>query len=326
MIQRLFLMLCLITNTVYGGDIIHVKSGKTLTLNPEQSVLELDTLILEDNSMLVVPAGTVSLQLSASEVQIGRGVKIQAQGMPGKDGAPGTGYSTPAQDCESGKDGGTGASGEPGQRGVDLSLRFNFIKLGSLVIDTSGGAGGNGGDGGNGQNAGEFDYCTAPEGGDGGAGGNGADGGDGGQVRLFYTTASDLDQASIRKSITIISKGGEAGAAGKAGLAGAGSEGKYITKRTLGGNRKWEAGGDAGKPGVPGTSGNDGVNASVVLEQALDSGRAPKFGSASIQQATTNSGDEDRLLQRVERQEEQLQRLQQRIQQLEITVQKLTKP
>lgn len=300
-----------------------VGKGETHQLTPNTSVLRYDRLELGDGAQLVLNGNLPSLQLKADRVKIGAGVTIVAAGRPGASGVAGEAIGkTTAVACESGVPGNPGRHGEPGTAGLDMILEFGLVTLGSLSVDVSGGAGGDGGDGSAGQAGGEFGIdCNPPKGGAGGAGGDAGSGGAGGTVRLYYHWADGDNGKDIQDRIKANTNGGPAGKPGVGGLGGVGSEGKYVNRRTLAGNKKWLAGGKDGKPGATGTAGTSGKDGQFIVQQQFETGArtAPAVPVSkvkpSIQSTKTRSLDD--LIRKLEQQEEELRDLRRRVERLE---------
>ncbi|MDY6920997.1 MAG: hypothetical protein SV765_12405 [Pseudomonadota bacterium] len=268
MIRLLAALLVLATHLVQAQDVIHVKAGETRELAPADGVLSLQRLVLEDNAVLSLAPGLGQVQIDVARAEIGRNVKIVARGEAGADGQPGASIPGQAPTCSAGKPGTAGTDGQPGDDGGSLILNVGIAELGSLTVDTRGGAGGDGGTGGAGQRGGEIDKCNAPAGGAGGAGGNGGDGGDGGQIRISYRLLSGYSpDRPIRQLIRLRSDGGPGGALGEGGEGGAGVEGQYVNMRTLTGNRKWIGGGDKGPIGAVGELGAKGSPGQALLQR-----------------------------------------------------------
>ncbi len=240
-----------------GGD-IHVKQGETWRIGPDQANLSLDSLTLDDEARIEFAPEVNFWQLSADIVRIGKNVMIDGNGTAGKDGADGQ-ASTPAKACENGMAGGNGGAGGLGEEGVTMVLNLGVQQLGSLKISSRGGNGGHGGDGTPGQNAGELDGCELTHGGEGGDGGRGGEGGNGGQVRLGVALkAPNLTLDFLKQRIAIESEGGKGGNPGKGADGGEGSPGRWLSMKTLSGDKKFVAGGQAGKDGKDGSAGPSG--------------------------------------------------------------------
>lgn len=264
--------LWLVSVALQAATLLHVKAGDVHVLDVGQPVLVLDELVLDDGASLQVPATATPVRIEARRAVIGEGVKIVATGKAGAAGAAGTTLEQQAEKCSDGGAGGHGGHGAVGADGVTLDLTLQIAKLGSLQIDTQGGQGGEGGDGGKGQDAGEFDTCSAPAGGDGGRGGDGGDGGNGGAVRIYYSLLSESGlNDNLAERIKVNAKGGEGGTGGDGGKGGEGGPGKFVSMKTLSGNKKWVAGGKAGAKGVTGANGRDGLKAQVSIQPDLRS-------------------------------------------------------
>ena len=189
---------------------------------------------------------------------------------------------------------------------MNLELVLHLARLGSLQIDAQGGAGGEGGAGGKGQDAGEIDNCPAPTGGAGGDGGNGGHGGAGGHVQVHYSQLPGSAITGIVQRIQVNAAGGEGGSGGVAGKGGEGGPGKFITMKTLSGNRKWIAGGEDGTAGTAGTTGRDGAQGQVQIQ-------LQKNPEEPLNARLPSQSQEDRI----NRLESQLHRMQQQLEQLD---------
>lgn len=191
----------------------------------------------------------------------------------GKDGLEGTNGST-------NQNGGNGMNGEQGQNGREVHVYMwldstatvlqlksvsgenrNEVMLkpgiGKVDIEVRGGTGGNGGDGGKG---GDAASNTGDSGGVGGNGGNGGNGGDGGVVKIWCDSLAEgfLSQININN---LGGAGGFLGKGGKGGEADDGETGFLIDLFFPSRNSK-------GYDGVPGSAGNRGPEAEIVVESA----------------------------------------------------------
>lgn len=251
-------LLVLVANIGVAAGDIHVKKGETWRVAPAQASLNLDSLTLEEGARIEFAPEVHLWQLSADVVRIGENVTIDAHGANGAEGVAGA-MAAPTATCQNGAAGGNGAVGGSGEDGVTLALALGVQQLGSLHINTRGGNGGNGGHGAPGQPAGELDDCELAHGGEGGDGGRGGDGGNGGQVRLSLALkAPNLSLDFLRQRLTLDSAGGVAGAPGKGASGGEGSPGRWLSMKTLTGDKKFVAGGQAGKNGKDGSAGQAG--------------------------------------------------------------------
>lgn len=240
-----------------------VGAGQTYTVSAAQSDLRLDHLTLGDNARVVFAPGVGSWRVYAKQAAIGQNVVIDGRGVAGAAGVNGIDRADAAKDCEDGRAGGNGGAGGVGGAGVALDLWWGVESLGSLNIQTEGGAGGAGAKGGRGQDAGRVNLCAGPRAGDGGVGGVGGSGGKGGAVALSYLPATKA--ANLAERIRIGSAGGAAGVGGVGGVGGTATEGRF--QRTPAGDR-WFKGGTPGVAGVAGASGVAGVAGDVQLQLA----------------------------------------------------------
>ena len=266
------LLALLASGALQAAEQLHVKAGQSVTLDGKKSVLVLDTLELDDNSTLIIPSSMSQIQIQASKAIFGQHTRILAVGADGAAGKAGVSQTGQAARCEPGANGGNGSPGNNGSDGVEVNLTLRIAAIGSLAIDTHGGAGGVGGAGGQGQKGGEFDNCDAPPGGEGGRGGDGGDGGNGGHVRVLYTLLPDAGlSAGIGDRIQVDASGGKGAAGGSGGKGGAGVEGRFVNMKTLSGSRKWVGGGRTGADGSTGKNGRDGSKGQVLVQQDLRS-------------------------------------------------------
>lgn len=258
--------------TAFAAGSLTIKEGEVYTVGPDQQRMTLDSLKIGDGARVRFAEGVSQWQLRVQQAAIGNGVIVEASGADGASGEPGKGFERGAGGCVSGKAGGHGSDGGRGGDAVSLRMQMGLLSLGSLKIVSNGGDGGNGGSGGNGQDAGEFTKTcqSPPTGGDAGRGGNGGSGGHAGDVTVMYWPATEaMAGVDVPALIQVEAEPGRAGAAGSAGKPGAGSEGRYVKKRTLTGDRAWVSGGDKGAKADPGVSGESGMRSRVLVEQAL---------------------------------------------------------
>lgn len=270
------LPLIVVADVAHSASRLDIPAGQTYTVQADQQRLSLDVLTIGDDATVVFVDGIKQWYVRADQTQIGSNVVIAAAGVSGAAGQSGEVPSAAASECSDGASGGSGTDGTDGSNGVSVRLQLGFQSLGDLTIDTSGGAGGVGGTGGAGQDAGAFgpNCKVAPKGGNAGDGGNGGSGGTAGDISVTYWAAEPtLNVKLVANLISVESKGGAIGSAGPGGMAGKGSEGRYIKKKTLTGNRAWLGGGSEGAAGQDGTIGLAGADGRVMVEQALVSVR-----------------------------------------------------
>lgn len=257
-------------SAVLAAD-LHIAAGETYTIGPEQQRLNLNSLTIGDDASIVFAKGVEQWQLRADQARLGTNITIDGSGRAGEPGVVGTSGAS-VSSCEDGLAGADGGAGAAGGDGVSIRMQLGLLSVGDVAIISNGGHGGNGGRGGDGSAAGAFaGGCkTAPVGGDAGTGGAAGDGGSAGDVTVLYWPAnSNLDLSRIARLIRVEASSGASGLPGAAGTPGAGSEGRYIKKKTLTGNRSWVAGGDAGAAAAAGSSGNPGRDGKILVEQAL---------------------------------------------------------
>lgn len=311
------LSLFLLTGDLMAKE-LRVAPGEILLITAELQTLELDTLVLGDDSIVRFAPGVKRWQLTAKRVQIGNHVLIDARGASGAVGVQGA-DSVAAAHCEGGIAGAKGAAGHDGASGVELSLSWGVAELGSMRLVSEGGVGGSGGRGGRGQRGGDISKCR---GGNGGAGGDGGDGGDGGQAGeislVYWPIGSKVDMSAIAQRLSASSVGGEAGAGGSGGAGGAAVDGRYM-KGSFGGNKKWLAGGEPGRPGAKGKTGAAGQDLTPRLQQ--DFAKTTQRRSASSAVAADFPAKQNKanvaLSQRVQQLEKRLELLERRLLKLE---------
>lgn len=306
----------LLATPTHGRD-LEVGPGETLTVTREMATLRLENLFFGDHSTIRFAPALSYWNLTADSARIGEGVRIDARGQAGATGQDGT-DSAPADECAEGVAGQPGTDGQPGGKGVNLELKLNVSALGSLEIDTRGGAGGNGGVGGQGQTAGRAGNCEPPAGGAGGDGGRGGRGGDGGNISLGLGIDSgtlpgqDTGIAELVQRIEFRTEAGAGGRGGEPGKGGAGAKGKYVKRKTLAGNVGWMPGGSSGQQGVSGADGSSGTDGRVIVSELPV--RSPSREEQSG--AGQPSGNSDRDTE-IEALKTQLRLLQQRLEALE---------
>lgn len=211
---------------------LHVDSAQECTMPVEVSAapIELSYWVMGDGSKVILPkteAPDNTWNITAAEAAFGYGVMIDARGQSGSGGNNGVFQGGGVPDCGKGRPGTTGSDGLPGAPGQSVDLQIAFVELGSLTIDTSGGAGGIGGNGGNGQRGGKADVsdnCRGGKGGSAGAGGQGGQGGDGGHITMRIDMSHGIPIPLLEK-LNFEFAGGVGGSAGKAGKPGAGGRG-----------------------------------------------------------------------------------------------------
>lgn len=289
--SRLSLLLCAFT-LLTGVQAVaasqwSVPAGETVRISAGQASMMLDRLEIGDGATVIVDPALGQWHVVAARVRIGKGVSILASGKPGAPGQ--NGQSAPAADtCADGGSGGAGGAGSAGTPGARLVFDWAIESLaGDVRIDVSGGAGGGGGAGGAGADGGRLTACDDTAGGDGGAGGQGGDGGEAGRLHLTLRSLGTEPVPFLRDHFQVLAEGGKPGTGGAAGAAGKGSEGHYVTRKTLAGDRRWIAGGDAGKQGAAGA---DGVTGRVGLVEIVDAAAARMSAVAPVAATAVTSG------------------------------------
>lgn len=279
-------LLALVSGSVFAAGDVHVKKGETWKIDATQASLTLDSLTLEDGAHIEFAPEVNLWQLSADVVRIGEGVVIDGRGVTGTDGSAGA-ASAVASACQNGASGGNGVAGALGEEGVTLALNLGLQQIGSLRITTLGGGGGKGGSATAGQKAGELDGCDITHGGEGGDGGRGGDGGNGGQVHLSVAVKGpNLNLDFIKQRVTIESHGGKGGKGGDGAAGGEGSPGRWLSMKTLSGDRKFVAGGQKGKNGKDGSPGQDGRPGVVDVNEDIKQHVNAMFEAGSRQMET----------------------------------------
>lgn len=269
--KRFFGLLALITPlSVFSAELI-IPAGADYLIDEQQQNLKLSLLRIGDGARIRVAGGVSEWRLQADRAEIGRDVLVDAsgaKGLAGKDGG------APADDCKA-LAGGNGADGGDGTR---LVWQLGLVELGSLRIVSAGGDGGAGGRGGPGADKSE-ECSEASAGGD---GGNGGQGGDGGDISIAYRLLdAGLTAAAVLDGISLSNAGGRGGAMGEGGPGGEGEGGRFITRRSLTGNRQWVAGEGRAESGSNGRRGRTGEAGQSRL-QLVSSSSAPVGKSSDI--------------------------------------------
>ena len=265
-------LIVLFASATMASSVLNVPANSTYVIKEHEQRMTLSSLTLGDNAIISFAQGVTQWQLRAESAVIGKNVVIDASGLTGKEGVAGSSLAQPqAEACRHGVSGNDGTPGGHGGDGLSVRIQLGIQAIGQLTIKASGGAGGNGGNGGNGQAAGESKSCrTTPRGGNAGMAGNGGNGGSAGDISVTaWVIGSQLNIERALSSISAVVQGGAPGSKGLSGKPGAGSEGHYIKKRTLTGNRAWQAGGKPGLEAKPAKSGVAGAKGRAVVEQAF---------------------------------------------------------
>ena len=218
-------------------------------------IIVADTLIMMDNSRLILNAQKAENFLRAKVAIIGKNCKIEGKGQDGLRGKTGKAGSSHTGPCRDGLPAENGSDGQPGDDGVGLYFYVENLKVdGKLVIDLSGGNGGEGGTGGRGGdgNPGTL-HCNGGNGTNGGIGGRGGNGGNSGNL-LLSTPILGKAQEWMETMIIYDRKGGEGGRGGKGG---------YPGLKGLGPSNN---NGKEGNPGVSGEPGEQGKIGSLTFE------------------------------------------------------------
>jgi hypothetical protein len=221
--------------------------GGTYSVDPSEQTLIVQRLVLPDNFTIKVPPG-LKLKWTVDVLEIGTDATIDLSAPADKPPKPPRAADAVGQPAW-GQKGRPGADGEVGARGAAgsaLELNVHTLgKVGSLWVQTSGGAGADGGDGGRG-GLGGGNSCgfqgeprtDSGEGGNGGSGGAGGIGGDTSSVVIRIRNAPASRVTSPACATTC-------GAASRPPAA-TGANGVIAV---------WGAPGCGGAPGAPGAGG-----------------------------------------------------------------------
>jgi len=250
---------------------LEIKSGEKVTISTKETIV--NELIMADNSTIEL-VGLEQWTLNARTARIGKNCKIIGKGKNGKNGTSGKNGNHAGRDCQRGGNGLNGSHGKSGQAGVDIKIYMEILELGTLTLDTRGGAGGNGGTGGAGGNGGKADVGRNCRGGNGGVGGNGGNagyGGNGGNITFEYSIRGKTPLFNNNKSVNTIKTLMDRGGNGRIGIAGAGGNGgSFVSRRACKICPKITKGGGAG--GSRGKGGKDlkPVNSGKLTTNAVD--------------------------------------------------------
>ncbi|MBQ0759499.1 MAG: hypothetical protein KBT72_07590 [Zhongshania sp.] len=240
---------------------LSIPAGKTYIVGIDQQELVLENLRIGDGARITFSSAVAGWRVQARHTYIGNGVVIEGSGSAGAAGEAGENAST----CS---DGMAGEHGGGGSDGVEIRLQLGIESLGDMQILANGGDGGDGGAGGDGADAGAA--CDGDFTGNGGDGGEGGEGGRGGDITFLYQVlAKSISGDDLVKRVRISNEGGAGGNGGDAGSGGAGSVGRYVSKKSLTGNRAWIPGSDGGLAGSPGSAGSAGNPGRTLLDQLI---------------------------------------------------------
>lgn len=252
-----FIVACVFVPVFAIGQIrvskLEILAGATYTL-VGTDIIVVDTLILNDSSVLKLNRDKRDNFIHAKVFKSGRGAMILGRGAQGAHGTNGRDGISPGGPCLDGTTGRGGLGGSHGEPGNNLFLYLSNIFVSeSLAIELRGGDGGDGGNGGRG--GGGCPGTRVCVGGDGGQGGNGAtggNGGDGGTLTISCKSCPDL-RSWLDIKLVVRNYGGFAGLGGDAGLGGlAGLD-------VVGDPSKDGKNGPRGRKGTDGTSGKQGA-------------------------------------------------------------------
>ena len=242
--------------------------GRDRTYSVDRTDLIFRSVVLQENSTLIVPSTFDKITLRTMKLVTEKGARILARGDRGIDGTKGPSGKN-GSTCEHGDDGQNGGPGQRGKNGTTVEIfAIDVVLASSVVVDTSGGNGGNGGQGGNGGNGGQASRAHGCGGGDGGTGGDGGSAGDGGNsgaLSIHYVRAYSPRQEDEVVSVPIvkalvkhIATPGTAGLPGYGGIGAFGAAG--MASQSL-------PGGDDGIDGNSGQSGRPGTRGSTIIVQ-----------------------------------------------------------
>ncbi len=308
---------------------LKVNAGETYRFDSETKILDLESLILEDGATLDLNNNQPAILIRAKKVQVGQGVKIIGAGTAGSAGVDGRSFEVAARDCETPRAGAPGSIGGDGSNGVNLNIDWTIVSFGSLELDLRGGDAGPGGQGGNGQDADQNANCPLQTGGDAGQGGASGASGSGGNFTYVFKGLEDDAQAFFAKENTVIkTQPGRIRESGSSGRPGIGSAGRYVNKKTLAGNRRWEAGGEKGEKPKPAEAGAEGKTGTVTFHLSeparRDLARVPNTKDLSASTISQGEGvPEPKMAQTMELEkrvlhlEAELKRLMARVSELE---------
>jgi len=187
----------LLGDNYYSKVVVELEEEKTIFTDS----VHIDTLVLKDGAKLKFIQNSI---LIVENAFIGNNCELNSFGLPGVDGK--------TQEL---------SHGSNGADGKNLILVIDFKVLGSLTINTNGGAGGNGARGRPGDNGGD-----GQSGSDGGGGGNGGSGGNGGNLTLIYSHEGFVPIFNSKRnhSIQLNYDGGNPGLGGQGGQGGRGGK------------------------------------------------------------------------------------------------------
>ncbi|MBD8573285.1 collagen-like protein [Pseudomonas syringae] len=249
--MRKLLLLTALCSPMAMAQTLVVEANSLMRLPASGTTLQLDRLEVADYGTLLVPGGVTELKVGQLLLGHEARIAIVPSAQP---------LSVQVSHAQLGSGSQITARGAPGTYqkfatpGRTLTLRVQQLDAEQLSVDARGGAGAPGFVGLDGAN-GLAPGCTwgqAGRGYDGDAGGNGHNGAPGGQVRL------ELPLAYAAERIRVNVEGGAGGSGGSGGKAGKGGDSKgCIVYRADGG--KAGASGQAGQAGSAGPAGTVSV-------------------------------------------------------------------
>lgn len=181
-----------------------ILEGDTITFLSDSLVV--DTLIMRNRSTLRLTQDTYILIKKAF---IANGCRIDNSGIDGSEGVKGNMVEV------------NGSNGFDGSSGKNVFLIINFLKLGSLEIDTHGGNGGMGGKG----LSPLQNRVYGEKGFTGGNGGLGGAGANAGNISLYYLSNQFIPRLNRKDGYHSISFLIQGGTCGKGGMPGRGGQG-----------------------------------------------------------------------------------------------------
>jgi hypothetical protein len=235
-----------------------ISSGASFELK-ESDILVVDTLIMEDDSKIILNRNKADNFIHAKVIQVGHDCAIIGNGRDGLDGEKGLGGYTAVGPCKDGIPGRRGTPGTSATHGVNLFLYFDQLDIeGKILFELSGGNGGDGGRGGNGGGGSPGTrLCTGGDGGMGGDGARGGNAGNGGNLTFTTKGAGDL-RLLLGNKIQLRVYGGSGGLGGDGGLGG-------LAGLVSAGRVSQD--GDSGPKGKIGESGKSGKNGAINFEE-----------------------------------------------------------
>lgn len=190
----------LLASVAHAQPSLKVERGVWFQLTGDTFLL--DSLVMQDSSVLLLDTRHKSCLIRANYFSIGKNVKIKGNGRDGGDGRDGGEGIQEALDVP-------GKDGNRGTPGINLTMNFSNLELQDVLeISLYGGRGGKGGVGGNIIKRAPKNLSETPNQGHGGNGGEGGNGGD-----MIISCPYDLEKI-MKDKIVIDSHGGSGGNSG----------------------------------------------------------------------------------------------------------------